>query len=108
MFWVDIGLDRLADISDQVRLGRTGYLCILTRDGRVVYHPRLELIGNPADPQLLAGLGNGGNGRFRARVDGKEMLYLSQVSPHTGWRLLAVVPQAEVTGASHSSSSSPP
>ena len=97
VFWVDIGLERLAGISDQVHLGRTGYLCILSRDGRVVYHPRPESIGNPADPQLLGRLGHGGNGRFRARVDGREMLYLSQVSPHTDWRLLIVVPQAEVT-----------
>ncbi len=100
MFWVDIGLERLAEISNQVHLGRTGYLCILNRDARVIYHPRPELIGEPAGPALPADAARANNSRLqRALVEGREVLCLSQISPLTGWRLMALVPQSEVTGS---------
>ncbi|NLG85577.1 MAG: hypothetical protein GX493_13485, partial [Firmicutes bacterium] len=69
VFWVDIRLERLAEIARRVRLGRTGYLCILNSQGQVIYHPETDLIGKPLKLPFFHKLQNGNGYRFLVKVN---------------------------------------
>ena len=40
----DINLDRLASIAN-VKLGRKGFVFVADKDGRIIFHPELSMIG---------------------------------------------------------------
>ncbi len=93
---VHFSVDHLYDHFSQADQGATGYLAIVDNEGRFIYHPQRALIGQAANPMLLAQLA-GPSGALRSRVDGEETLITYHRSPVSNWLLVSLVPVASLT-----------
>ena len=93
---VHFSVDHLYDHFSKAGQGATGYLAIVDNEGRFIYHPQRELVGQAANPALLAQL-SGPFGALRSRVDGEETLITYRHSPVSNWLLASLVPVASLT-----------
>ena len=93
---VHFSVDHLYDHFSKAGQGATGYLAIVDNEGRFIYHPQRDLIGQAANPALLAQL-TGPSGALRDRVDGEETLITYHRSPVSNWLLVSLVPVASLT-----------
>jgi sigma-B regulation protein RsbU (phosphoserine phosphatase) len=106
----DVYLSRLQDIVSSVKIGRTGYAFLVSRDGTIVTHPRRDLIMKAKlsdlaesrhDQQLsrlaaAMALGKRGFEPSTSIVTGKKCWIAYEPISSTGWSLGVVFPQDEL------------
>lgn len=93
---VDLNFSVINDLVNRVSLGRRGYLFIVDSEGRIVYHPRQELIYSDLEHEYIDAVLGRSDGTF-AIADGKgERLYTVSTSDSTGWRTVGVNYSAEM------------
>ncbi len=100
---VDISCESLADLVEDIRLYKTGYVCLMDANGRVIYHPDMP-IGSPIDQleeksksEILQE--DNSKGRLiRYSVDG-ERRQLSFSTLSNGMKVACVVPVDEVNNS---------
>lgn len=98
---MDIPLDELTALVSSIRVYETGYACLLTADGRVLYHPAQApgtTITLPIDKNLLE-QENNGDMLIRYKYNGVEC-QMSFTTLATGMKLVIVAPTAEVYASS--------
>lgn len=111
---IDVSLDQFTQTISDMKVGKTGYAFMLTKDGTIMAHPRRELLGHN-----IAQLANGGsvaqngsdlswnfpkyqrlltgeNTYFETMVDGKRCLVNLQTSSMKNWILVTVVSIDEI------------
>jgi len=98
---IDITIDNLASIMIEYKLGQTGYVILVSKDGLVVYHPDSDLIG-----MSIAGSGLGDDivkamakstfGEYMFTEDNVVKRAVLQPVLGTGWMVLAVIPEHEL------------
>lgn len=108
VFWVELNLQKIQEICQPVRLGKSGYLTILDASGKVIYHPAIENMGKLlpfkfVDRILKSAHGYfyydvAAYGDFYSDVDGVRSLIIHSISRDTKWHLVAVVPFDEIAG----------
>ena len=97
----DIGPDSTSPLYGNIaklRIGE-GRAYLVDADGRVIYHPQAELIGQDlADEPIVARALAGRNGAVRTRdVDGEDVVAAYAPVPGTGWGLISVEPWSSVS-----------
>ncbi len=97
---VDLNYDIIASLCRDIRLGKSGYVFILNRNGEIVYHPRQQLIYGNLKSERIADVLALNGGYLNAVVDGRAILYTSVNSEQTGWTVVAVSYLDELFGAS--------
>jgi signal transduction histidine kinase len=98
---VHFSIDHLYDHFSEAGQASTGYIAIVDNAGRFIYHPQRRLIGEQANPALLAELA-GPSGALTSRVDGAETLITYRRSPASNWLLINLVPVASLTAPAKS------
>jgi two-component system, sensor histidine kinase YesM len=87
---VDLNFSAIKDLASRISLGRKGYVFIVDSAGRIVYHPRQELLYSGLErehvDQVLARPG----GSFEVRDDKGLRIYTVSASRSTGWRTVGV------------------
>ncbi len=106
----DVSLEWLAQVVDSIRVLRSGYAFLISRNGTLVTHPQRELIMNDTlfglaelqgDPELRA-IGRrmiGGESGFvsvRPSVFGRASWLSYAPIPSSGWSLAIVLPKHEL------------
>ena len=97
---MDISCDTLVDQLKDVRIYKTGYVCLLAANGRVVYHPDFPIgtgkdeMQFGVDEQLLQGK-NSGNALIRCTVN-NESRQMSYSTLSNGMTLFCIVPTNEI------------
>jgi signal transduction histidine kinase/CheY-like chemotaxis protein len=93
---VQFSVERLYDYFSQLDLGPAGYMVIVDNEGRLIYHPDRQLIGQPISVALLAQLAESPSA-LTSRVDGEAVFITHQRSPVSGWQLVRLIPVASLT-----------
>lgn len=105
-FIVHLNVEVFADIFDQMRIGKTGGMLLLTPSGNRYAESALdellrqEKYGADADA-WIAGRGNVENGETLKGSGGKKLFVQSIEARQNGWKYAAIVPYHEITGPLH-------
>lgn len=108
IFWVELNLQKIQEICQPVRLGKSGYLTIIDGSGKVIYHPASDYMGKllpfPFVNRILeSGYGYfysdiRAYGYFYSDVEAIRSLIIHNISRDTKWHLVAIVPFHEIAG----------
>ncbi len=91
---IEIDYSTMAGQVDHIKLYQNGYAFINDREGRIVYHPRIDVTAGNAQPSVPDGLLSGGP-FFRYTFDGVEKLAV-WLPLSNGMRLNVAVPVEEI------------
>lgn len=87
---VDLNFSVINELLSRVSLGRRGYLFIVDSDGRIVYHPRQELIYSDIEREYIDRVLNSTYGSFSVTDQRGERVYMVRTSSKTRWRTVGV------------------
>ncbi|MNB85393.1 Sensor histidine kinase YehU [compost metagenome] len=83
---IDLKLWTISKAARDVKLGKTGYLTVLDRQGREIYTP-----DNPYTHSIPASwFGSADSGAVTQEVDGRSLQLIYGTSSFTGWRTVGV------------------
>jgi len=95
-FILNFRAEQLNEIWKKVDL-KGGYIWIIDSDGKIVYHPDANLLGNEAWSLVEKEQFNGQKGYFKTSIDGKKQICVYNTSERTGWKIIANVPIKKVS-----------
>ena len=87
IFFVDLNYNSIRDLCERISLGQKGYIYILDRNGRIVYHPQQQLIYSGMKKELLSEVMDTEVSSLQTE-DGR--LYTISRSEMTGWTVVGV------------------
>ena len=90
---LDIRYSSLQQILDNITLGNQGYLYMISSNGDLIYHPRMQMIetGQMSENTVMAT--DYRDGSFRERYEGEWREVSVKSVGYTGWKLLSVTPE---------------
>nr|WP_161625496.1 EAL domain-containing protein [Sporomusa ovata] len=113
---IDVSLDQFTRKISEMKIGKTGYVFMLARDGTIMAHPNPEFLGHniaqlassgaltpkgsttswefPEYQRLLAG----SNTYFETMIEGQRCFVNMQTSGMRNWTLVTVVSVEEIAG----------
>ncbi len=91
----DIDLQVLKDLTD-VRLGKNGYMFIVDKKGKVIYHPREKKIGEESQFYIKE-LQNKTSGNVLYNKKGRDYILTFATSRVTGWKIISVAYASQIT-----------
>ena len=102
---IDISLKHLSEIMDAIKIGDTGYIFLVERDGTVLTHPKLkDLIAKNVDslniPELTEAVKNNKE-TFRYTLNGVEKEGKVVAASRGGWKIVAVIERSEILSSAH-------
>lgn len=89
---------RLTEIKNMVgnmRIGKTGYIFIVSPDAKMVYHPNSSMLSSQIEDTELSWLKLGEPNSLQEWQGGKYLVSYS-ISDLTGWKTIALVPLKEM------------
>ena len=92
---VNISVDHIYDYFIRANLGEGGFLMVIGRDGRIIFHPDHAQIGQAVAPDLLQAVDTAAPWVSQT-IDGKPMIISSVRSARTGWAVAALIPLTAV------------
>lgn len=99
MLVVDLNLNRIESICQQVELGESGITWLSDRNGRIVFHPDKNLLGQTASAEYLHHFSIGNRGSFKTDINGGEWLVIFNTSLETGMTMVSEIKLNEQTKA---------
>ena len=102
---IDISLKHLSEIMDGIKIGQTGYIFLVERDGTVLTHPKLkDLIAKNVDslniPELTEAIKDNKE-TFRYTLNGVEKEGRVLAASRGGWKIVAVIERNEILSSAH-------
>jgi methyl-accepting chemotaxis protein len=102
---VDMSLAKLTEIAASIKIGKTGYMMIVQKDGTILAAPRhKDYVFKKMNelPQAYVTLAETKGGVVEdLDIDGVNMFGSVYVSPETGWKYVALIERAEIMSASN-------
>ncbi len=93
-------MDSMSGMAD-IGVGKQGYICIVSREGRIVFHPDNRRIDTPVhDTAWFKNLLNGSR-RLQMEMGGQTVLARFDYFQPWDWYLLAVDPMQEIYGVAN-------
>lgn len=94
---VDLGYSGLEHLFDGVTTGKDGYVYLISSDGEILYHPKMQLIdsGRLKESNLAAATYNDGN--HREEFEGEQRIITVKSIGYTGWKVVGVTPKNVVS-----------
>lgn len=92
---LDCTLATLSQKMAEKQLGDTGYVYIIDTDGTIIAHKDKTLINTPSS--IFDKVGSGDNGFIKYTLDGVNKFAVYKVNQLTGWRIVSVMQEAELT-----------
>ncbi|KGX84571.1 sensor histidine kinase [Pontibacillus marinus] len=98
MLIIDLKMKVLKEISEQTRLGKTGFIWITDEEGRILYHPTEEKIGKKVSGKDSERIFTYSKGTYIEDIEGEKTLITYHQSPLTNLIIVAEVPLKELIG----------
>ena len=95
---LDVSLDGLTKEIKNIKIGENGYVILTDNEGMIIADPQKTENNSKklADLPELLPLAKLNSGIADIRIDGTEYLANIFISPETNWRLISIIPAAEV------------
>ncbi len=90
---IDIRYNSLAQILENITLGNQGYLYMISNDGELIYHPRMQLIATGQAAENTIAAADYQDGSYREKYEGEWRDINVKSVGYTGWRLMSVTPE---------------
>lgn len=94
---VDLGYSGLEHLFDGVTTGKDGYVYLISSNGEILYHPKMQLIdsGRLKESNLAAATYKDGN--HREEWEGEQRIITVKSIGYTGWKVVGVTPKNVVS-----------
>lgn len=92
---IDVRASSLEELWKLANLSNNTYFWIMDEEGKVVYHPNKEMLGQKIEKNLEESLMSVKQGTFISEWNGEAMLYRFTTSDYSGWKIIAMTPKAE-------------
>ena len=94
---VDISYSSLEQLFDGVSMGTGGYVYLISSDGELLYHPKMQLIdtGRVQENNYAAALYK--DGTYQEEFGGEKRFVTVKSIGYTGWKVVGVTPENVVT-----------
>lgn len=94
---LDLDITKLADMANDVKIGKYGYVALLGQDNKFFTHPDAALIGEEIPVEGLKGFVEGNtSGQYRYTYNGLQRTAILTTLEDLGWKILAVVDEREI------------
>ena len=94
---VDINFSGIEQICKNVNVGKSGYVYLVDREGEIIYHPRQQLIYSDLIVENNKAVANYDDGNHTETFQGEERLVTIKTVGYTGWKIVGVMPMADIT-----------
>ncbi|MBB3125351.1 two-component system sensor histidine kinase YesM [Paenibacillus rhizosphaerae] len=88
-------LTEINNIMGNMRMGETGYIFMVSEDGKIVYHPNSGLLGASVEETELSWLALSNSNSLQT-WHGEQYLVSYSISEFTGWKTIVLVPLKEM------------
>ncbi|MDD2970694.1 MAG: sensor histidine kinase [Lachnospiraceae bacterium] len=88
VLFIDLNYRSISTLCENISLGSKGYVFILDKDGKIIYHPRQQLLYSGVQKEETGTILRSGEGSFITRD--RERLYTISRSHTTGWTVVGV------------------
>ncbi|WP_179867294.1 methyl-accepting chemotaxis protein [Terribacillus saccharophilus] len=97
MVIVEFKLSRLKELTEQVKVGETGFAAVFDGTGHFLSHPDAEKLGTDATKEKFwkKMLSTGRGGIVNYEYEGEERVLAFTTNDRTGWTIAAIVPKHE-------------
>lgn len=96
VFFIDLNYKLLKDLCENNSLATNSYLFIMDESGKIIYHPKQQLLYNGLMEERTDQVLGCDSDHFVAQEDGGGKLYTISVSEKTGWRVVGVADISEL------------
>lgn len=97
---LDVSLDGLTDILKNIKIGETGYIILVDKDGTIISHPKNNEMNfkniKELEVERLNNIQNINSENFEIILNNKDYFVNIYTSPKTEWKFIAVVEKEEL------------
>ena len=90
---MDISYSSLQQILEDTTLGNQGYLYMISSEGELIYHPKMQLIETGQMRENISAAIGYRDGSYREEYEGENRDVSVKSVGYTGWKLLSVTPE---------------
>lgn len=90
---IDIRYNSLQQILEDISLGNQGYLYMISSDGELIYHPKMQLIETGQMQENIPAAAEYRDGSYKEEYRGENRDVSVKSVGYTGWKLLSVTPE---------------
>ncbi len=94
---VDVGYSSLEQLFDGVTTGRGGYVYLISSDGEILYHPKLQLIDSGRVQENNYQAANYKDGTYQEEFNQEKRIVTVKSIGYTGWKVVGVTPETVVS-----------
>ena len=96
VFFIDLNYRLLKDLCENNSPAASSYVFIMDGEGKIIYHPKQQLLYNGLKEEITDEVLRCGQGHFITREGNESRLYTVSVSDKTGWRVVGVTQLSEL------------
>ena len=94
---VDLSYSSLEHLFDGVTTGNGGYVYLISNDGEILYHPRIQLIDSGRMQENNIAAAGYKDGNHREEFQGETRIVTIKSIGYTGWKVVGVTPNNVVS-----------
>lgn len=96
-FFIDLNYQTIRNLCDRNDLGKDCYVFIMDKKGRIIYHPRQQLLYNGLTTEHIEEILTSEEDSFTINENGQKMLYAVSKHSKNGWMVVGAVNASELT-----------
>lgn len=96
MFFIDLRYNIINDMCEEISMGKRGYIFILDSEGRILYHPKQQLIYSNLVKENIKQVLECQGSNFQVKEGDDTKLYTISKSKNTGWTVVGVAYTSEL------------
>lgn len=90
IFFVDMNYSSIEELCRKIDLGNKSYLFIVDKNGKIIYHPKQQLLYSGLKSELIQEVLDQGTGNFLTSANDQRQLYSVFRSGKTDWSVAGV------------------
>ncbi len=97
VFAIDLTVDMLLDLANEITIGESGYVTVVSPEGNYLTHPNEELHFESAEnSSYFSSLMGQDSGSINEDVNGEEQMITFVTNEEAGWKLVGSMPVQEL------------
>ncbi len=94
---IDITYGSLQHLLDNISLGNSGYLYVISSGGELIYHPKMQLIDAGQAQENIQVAAGYRDGNYREIYEGEKREIIVKSVGYTGWKIIGVTPDKGIS-----------